>query len=86
MIGEYADDREEDLDEADRGKTPLNTIPVWRRIVICLAEPLMNILLGMLIMSIVVVSTPVLGSTTVAGFCGRQHKQRVRLTARGQDS
>lgn len=68
MIGEYADDREEDLDEADRGKTPLNTIPVWRRIVICLAGPLMNILLGMLIMSIVVVSTPVLGSTTVAGF------------------
>ena len=68
MVGEYADDREEDLDEADRGKTPLNTIPVWRRIVICLAGPLMNVLLGMLVMSLVVVSTPVLGSTTVAQF------------------
>ena len=68
MVGEYADDHEEDLDEADRGKTPLNTIPVWRRIVICLAGPLMNVLLGMLVMSLVVVSTPVRGSTTVAQF------------------
>ena len=86
MIGEYADDREEDLDEADRGKTPLNTIPVWRRIVICLAGPLMNILLGMLIIEHCCRQHA--GSWLDDGgrFCGRQHKQRVRLTARGQDS
>lgn len=81
MVGEYADDHEEDLDEADRGKTPLNTIPVWRRIVICLAGPLMNVLLGMLVMSLVVVSTPVLGSTTGRPICRGQHERRLRPPA-----
>lgn len=68
MVGEYGEVNEEELDEADRGKTPLNSKPVWQRILICLAGPVMNILLGILVMSIVVISTPVLGSTTVGGF------------------
>lgn len=63
MVGEYS----EDIEEKDKGKTPLNQISVWRRMIIAFAGPLMNILLGFVVMSILVASGDI-PSTVVARF------------------
>ncbi|MBE6554792.1 MAG: site-2 protease family protein [Ruminococcaceae bacterium] len=59
MVGE---DEESDSPEAFGNK------PVWQRILIVLAGPFMNVLLGFLLMSILVISTPQLASTTIGAF------------------
>ncbi len=64
MVGEYTDE----LSEKDKNKTPLDKISVWRRMIIAFAGPLMNILLGFVVMCILVITTEVIPSTTVGGF------------------
>ncbi|MBR6754738.1 MAG: site-2 protease family protein [Clostridia bacterium] len=64
MVGEY----DEEIPEEHKYKTPLNTKPVWQRILIVIAGPLMNLVLAFLIMSILVSTGSVIGSTKVAGF------------------
>lgn len=64
MVGEY----DEEIPEEHKHKTPLNTKPVWQRILIVIAGPFMNLVLAFLIMSILVTTGSVIGSTTVAEF------------------
>ncbi len=69
MVGENAGDEGDDPE--DEGKAPLNTFAIWKRIVIVLAGPITNIVLGLLIMSILVLSQDKLASnriTTVGSF------------------
>ncbi len=63
MVGEQAGD--EGNDPEDEGKTPLNTIAIWKRMLIVLAGPLTNIVIGLLVMAIVVCCQPVLASNRV---------------------
>ncbi len=63
MVGEYDDE----IPEEHKYKIPLNTRPVWKRILIVLAGPFMNILLAFIIM-FGVVSGSVIGSTVVGEF------------------
>lgn len=64
MVGEYTDE----IQEKDKHKTPLDLVSVWRRLIIAFAGPLMNFLLGFVVMSILVMTTEIIPSTTVAGF------------------
>ena len=59
MVGE---DEESDAPDAFGVKS------VWKRILIVIAGPLMNILLGFLLMLILVIGTDKLASTTIGGF------------------
>lgn len=59
MVGE---DEESDL------PTSFQTKKVWQRILIVLAGPVMNVLLGFLLMTVLVLSTPQLASTTIGAF------------------
>ena len=67
MLGEYSEYEESELDEEDKGKTPLNSIKVWKRMAICLAGPVMNFILGFLVTMTLVITTPV-ASNTVSAF------------------
>ncbi len=62
MVGEYSDE----IDERHRQKPSVNSFAAWKRLIIGLAGPLMNILLAFAVMAIYVICTPVLASTTVA--------------------
>ncbi len=64
MVGEY----DEEIPEEHKYKIPLNTKPVWKRILVVLAGPFMNILLAFVIMGTVVATGSAIGSTTVADF------------------
>lgn len=64
MIGE--DDT--DVPEEHRGKPSINEKKVWQKILIVLAGPFTNIVVGMLLMAVLVVSSSVIGSTTVGNF------------------
>lgn len=64
MVGEYDDE----IPEEHKGKTPLNSKPIWQRMLIVLAGPAMNILLAFVLMFCIVASSSVIGSTTVASF------------------
>ena len=55
-------------DEASEDENAFCNKSVWRRMLIVLAGPLMNLLLGVLLTAIIVLSQGVLGSTTVAEF------------------
>lgn len=63
MVGEYT----EEIEEKDIGKIPLGEKKIWQRITIALAGPMMNIILGFLVMTIIVCSTQT-ASTTVASY------------------
>ncbi len=63
MVGEY----DEEIPEEHKYKIPLNARPVWKRILIVLAGPVMNILLAFVIMLALVIASPV-GSTVVYDF------------------
>jgi regulator of sigma E protease len=65
MVGEDPDDEPE---PEDVGKAGLNTKPLWQRALVVVAGPVMNILLAFLIMAILVISIPRLGSTEIAKF------------------
>lgn len=62
MIGE--DDTE--IPEEHRGKPSINDKKTWQKMIIVLAGPFMNVLLSVLLMVGLVISTDVIGSTTVA--------------------
>jgi len=64
MVGEYSDE----IEVKDKGKTPLAEISVWKRMIIVLAGPLMNILLGFVVMSVLVMSSDYIYTATVAEF------------------
>lgn len=59
MVGE---DEESDAPDAFGAKS------VWKRILIVIAGPMMNILLGFLLMLVLVLNTEKLASTTIGGF------------------
>lgn len=63
MVGEY----DEEIPEEHKNKIPLNTRPVWKRILIVLAGPFMNIALAFIVMIAIVASGPI-GSTVVGEF------------------
>lgn len=64
MVGEY----DEEIPEEHKYKIPLNTKPVWQRILIVLAGPLMNIILAYVLMLVLVSTGSVIGSTTIGAF------------------
>ncbi|MDD5916917.1 MAG: M50 family metallopeptidase [Clostridiales bacterium] len=64
MIGE--EDTEVPPEHA--GKPSINDKKGWQKMIIVLAGPAMNILLGILLMAAVVIGTPNIASTTVAQF------------------
>lgn len=68
MVGENPGD--DISDPEDEGKIPLNSIAIWKRMVIVLAGPLVNIVLGLLIMAIIVLFQSNLYGTTVDRFGG----------------
>lgn len=55
-------------DETSDDENALNRKPCWQRLIIMLAGSVMNILLGVIIMAVIVISSKVLGSTTVYSF------------------
>lgn len=55
-------------DEESEDPNSINRKPVWQRIIITAAGSLSNILLGVLVMAVMVLSSTQLYSTTVAGF------------------
>lgn len=61
MVGE-----DETADVNDPGALPNK--PVWQRMIITVSGAIMNLILGILIMAVVVISTPNLGSTTIVKF------------------
>ncbi len=63
MIGE---DDQTEIPEEHQGKPSINDKKTWQKMLIVLAGPFMNILLGVLITAGLVVGTDVIGSTTVA--------------------
>lgn len=66
MVGETNDD--DGSSPEDEGKVPLNTKPIWQRMLIVLAGPFTNIVLGLLIMSVLVLFQPHLYGTTINYF------------------
>ncbi len=64
MVGEY----DEEIPEEHQYKIPLNTKPVWQRILIVIAGPLMNIILAFLLMVVLVSTGSAIGSTVVGEF------------------
>lgn len=66
MVGENADD--DGSDPEDEGKVPLNTKPIWQRMLIVLAGPVTNIVLGLLIMAGIVLFQAHLYGTTIDYF------------------
>ena len=64
MVGEYDDE----IPPEFAGKTPLNTKPVWQRMLIVLAGPFMNLLLAFILMAVIVIASGTMGTTVVAQF------------------
>ncbi|MBQ7646789.1 MAG: site-2 protease family protein, partial [Clostridia bacterium] len=67
MVGEY-NGQEEELDEEDKGKAPFNKKPVWQRMLVVLAGPFMNIVLGFVVMAVIVITSSSLPSSVVSKF------------------
>lgn len=65
MVGETSADQPE---EGDEGKTPLNTKPLWQRVIVILAGPVMNLVFGFILMTVFVLCLRVLPTTTVDRF------------------
>ena len=55
-------------DEESEDPNSINRKPVWQRIIITAVGSLSNILLGIIVMAVMVLSSSQLYSTTVAGF------------------
>lgn len=67
MVGEYATE-DEGLSEEDKKKPPFNQKPLWQRLLVVLAGPAMNIILGLLIMFCIVLGTDYIGSLTIGDY------------------
>ena len=70
FLGGYVNMGEDDKtsDDEELPKDSFRAQPVWKRIVITSAGAIMNIVLGFVLTLILVLNTPVLGSTTISGF------------------
>ncbi len=64
MVGEY----DEDIPEEHAYKIPLNSRPVWKRILIVIAGPFMNIILAFVVMIALVATSSGIASTVVGEF------------------
>ncbi len=64
MVGEY----DEEIPEEHKYKIPLNERAVWKRILIVLAGPVMNIVLAFAVMMVLVSTGSAIGSTVVGEF------------------
>lgn len=64
MVGEY----DEEIPEEHQYKIPLNERSVWKRMLIVVAGPLMNLLLAFVVMIGVVAGSEAIGTTVVYGF------------------
>ncbi len=67
MVGEYGTE-DENLSEEDKNKPPFNKKPIWQRLLVVLAGPAMNVILGLLIMFCIVLGTDIIGSLTIGDF------------------
>ncbi len=67
MVGEYGSE-DETLSEEDKNKPPFNEKPIWQRLLVVLAGPFMNVLLGLVVMFCLVLNTDVIGSLNIADF------------------
>lgn len=76
MIGE---DDQTEIPEEHQGKPSLNEKKVWQKMLIVLAGPVMNIILGVLITAGLVVGTDVIGSTTVAQLVDEEKSKETGL-------
>ncbi|MEG2004085.1 MAG: site-2 protease family protein [Clostridia bacterium] len=82
MVGEGPEDeaRPEDVD-----KVGLNKISIWKRALVIMAGPAMNLILGFAVMSIIIISAPRLPTTIVHSFdktalsqsCGLKEKDEI---------
>ncbi len=64
MVGEY----DEDIPEEHAYKMPINSRPVWKRILIVIAGPFMNLLLAFVVMTAIVATGSGIASTVVGEF------------------
>ncbi len=64
MVGEY----DEEIPEEHQYKIPINERSVWKRMLIVVAGPFMNLLLAFVIMMGIVASSSAIGTTVVYGF------------------
>ena len=64
MVGEYDDE----IPEEHKYKIPLNTKSVWKRILIVIAGPFMNVALAFAVMLVLVATSSAIGSTVVGEF------------------
>lgn len=55
-------------DEDSEAEGAFNNKPIWKRMIIVAAGAIMNLLLGLVILSILLSMKPLLGTTTVSGF------------------
>ncbi len=76
MIGE---DDEAEIPEEHKGKPSINDKKTWQKILIVLAGPFMNILFGVLLMAVLVVSSDVIGSTVIYDFVDTQLSEQTGL-------
>jgi len=64
MVGEY----DEEIPEEHQYKIPINERSVWKRMLIVVAGPFMNLLLAFVIMMGIVASSSAIGTSVVYGF------------------
>lgn len=76
MVGEYSGE----LEERHRSKKPLDTFKAWKRLIIGVAGPLMNIIFAFIIMIVYVIGSPNLPSTVVADKYETDEIQNVSFT------
>ncbi len=81
MVGEYGTEDEE-LSEEDRNKPPFNKKPIWQRLLVVIAGPAMNVILGLIIMFCIVLNSEVIGSLTIGDFA---HKTDVGFSTSGNN-
>ncbi|MCH5205371.1 MAG: site-2 protease family protein [Oscillospiraceae bacterium] len=55
-------------DEEERNPRAFNAKPVWQRMIVILAGPLMNLILGYIVVVISLITSPAMASTTIAEF------------------
>ncbi len=55
-------------DEESDSPTAFGQKKVWQRVLVTVAGPLMNLIIGLILIAVMVISTPRLASTTIGGF------------------
>lgn len=75
MVGET----DEEIPEEHKYKLPIDSRPVWKRIIIVIAGPIMNLLLALLIMLVLVATGRGIGSTVIGRFADNSVSQQYGL-------